>query len=194
MRNRYGSDDELMLAAAQGSEEAFAALMQRHRDWVRWLLRAFVHDGDVVEDLAQETFARVYRNREEYVPRGSFVAWLKRIAVNQAKDYLRRQKSRAEAPLEDTEDLLIADRRQEPLAALAAGCLQQELRAAIQVLPDEQRLPVIMHYFGDMSLPDIAWAMRCPVGTVKSRLFYGLRRVRQALSAQWAEEGELETR
>lgn len=188
MRGRFGSDDELMLAAAEGSEEAFAALMERHRDWVRWLLRSFVRDADQVEDLAQETFARVYRCREEYIPRGSFVAWLKRIAVNQAKDFLRRQKTRAESPLEDAEDLLVADRRYEPTAMLANGCMQEDLRAAIQYLPDEQRLPVIMHYFGDMTLPDIAWAMRCPVGTVKSRLFYGLKRVRQMLAARWTED------
>jgi RNA polymerase sigma-70 factor (ECF subfamily) len=188
--SRYGSDDELMLAAAEGSEEAFAVLMERHRDWVRWLLRAFVRDADQVEDLAQETFARVYRYRQEYIPRGNFVAWLKRIAVNQAKDFLRRQKTRAESPLEDEEALLTVDRRYEPMAVLANGCLQEELREAVQCLPDEQRLPVIMHYFGDMTLPDIAWAMRCPVGTVKSRLFYGLRRVRRMLADRWTEGDE----
>jgi len=191
--SRFRSDDELMLAAAEGSEEAFAALMERHRDWVRWLLRAFVRDADLVEDLAQETFARVYRHRQEYIPRGNFVAWLKRIAVNQAKDCLRRQKTRAESPLEGEEELLVADRRYEPMAAVANGCLQEDLRAAIQRLPDEQRLPVIMHYFGDMTLPDIAWAMRCPVGTVKSRLFYGLRRVRQMLTDRWTEDNEEDT-
>jgi len=47
-----------------------------------------------------------------------------------------------------------------------------------------------MHYFGDMSLQDIAWAMKCPIGTVKSRLFYALRRVRGTLTALWDEEGD----
>jgi RNA polymerase sigma-70 factor (ECF subfamily) len=76
------------------------------------------------------------------------------------------------------------------MAALTSGVMREELRAAIQRLPDEQRLPLVMHYFGDMSLPDIAWAMKCPVGTIKSRLFYGLRRVRQALAEEWqADEG-----
>lgn len=193
MRGRYGNDDELMLAAAEGSEEAFAALMERHRDWVRWLLRSFVRDADQVEDLAQETFSRVYRNRAEYVPRGNFIAWLKRIAVNQAKDHLRRQKTRAEAPLEESEALLIADHRAGPVSLLTNGCLQEDLRAAIGRLPDEQRLPVVMHYFGDMTVSDIAWALRCPVGTIKSRLFYGLRRVRQMLADQWTEECDGDT-
>jgi RNA polymerase sigma-70 factor (ECF subfamily) len=168
--------------------------MERHRDWVRWLLRSFVRDAEQVEDLAQETFARVYGHRQEYIPRGKFVAWLKRIAVNQAKDFLRRQKTRAETALEEGEELLVADRRYEPMAALANGCLQEDLRAAIARLPDEQRLPVIMHYFGDMTLPDIAWAVGCPVGTVKSRLFYGLRRVRQMLKEQWTDDCEKEPR
>jgi RNA polymerase sigma-70 factor (ECF subfamily) len=72
--------------------------------------------------------------------------------------------------------------------ALASSALRDDLRAAIQALPDEQRLAMVMHYFGDMSLQDIAWAMKCPVGTIKSRLFYALRRVRQTLTARWDEE------
>ena len=72
--------------------------------------------------------------------------------------------------------------------ALASSALRDDLRAAIQALPDEQRLAMVMHYFGDMTLQDIAWAMKCPVGTIKSRLFYALRRVRQTLTARWDEE------
>ena len=72
----------------------------------------------------------------------------------------------------------------------ATGALRDDLRNAIERLPDEQRLALIMYYFGDMSLQDIGWALQCPVGTVKSRLFYALRRVRQTLTTMWDEEGD----
>src|SRR5439155_5824701 len=116
---------------------------------------------------------------DTYAARGHFVAWLKRIGVNLAKDYLRKQGHMAYVPFHECEETAIADHRFDPLMALASGALRDDLRAAIQALPDEQRLAMVMHYFGDMTLQDIAWAMKCPVGTIKSRLFYALRRVRQ---------------
>ena len=65
---------------------------------------------------------------------------------------------------------------------------REELLLLLKTLADEQRLTMVMHYFGDMSLQDIAWALKCPVGTVKSRLFYALRRVRATLTARWQQE------
>jgi len=190
MGQRLASDDDLMQAAAESDEGAFAELMQRHRGWVRLLMMTFVRDAEQADDLTQEAFCRVYQHRNSYDAQGNFVAWLKRIAANLAKDYLRRQKQASFVPLDEWEELPDTDRRCDPMAALASGVLREDLRAAIESLPDEQRLPVVMHYFGDMSLQDIAWAMKCPIGTVKSRLFYALRRVRGTLTARWGEEGE----
>jgi RNA polymerase sigma-70 factor, ECF subfamily len=156
---------------------------------VRSLMFAFVRHEAQAEDLTQEAFCRAFQHADTYAARGHFVAWLKRIAVNLAKDSLRRQAHAPCVPFHECEETAIADHRFDPMMALASGALRDDLRAAIQALPDEQRLPVVMHYFGDMSLQDIAWAMKCPVGTVKSRLFYALRRVRQTLTTEWEEEG-----
>jgi RNA polymerase sigma-70 factor (ECF subfamily) len=190
MGQRLASDDDLMQATADGDAAAFAELMQRHRSWVRSLMITFVRDAEQADDLTQEAFCRVFQHRDGYDAQGQFVAWLKRIAVNLAKDYLRRQKQASFVPLEEWDELPATDRRCDPLAALASGVLREDLRAAIEALPDDQRLPVVMHYFGDMSIQDIAWAMKCPLGTVKSRLFYALRRVRGTLTALWDEEGD----
>jgi RNA polymerase sigma-70 factor (ECF subfamily) len=85
-------------------------------------------------------------------------------------------------PLHELEETLAEDDRFNPAAALAAAATREEMRAAIGSLPDEQRLALVMHYFGDMSLQDVAWAMQCPLGTVKSRIYYALRRIRQTLA------------
>jgi RNA polymerase sigma-70 factor, ECF subfamily len=190
MCQRLASDDNLMQAAAEGDEGAFGELMRRHQGWVRALMMTFVRDAEQADDLTQEAFCRIYQHRDGYDAQGHFTAWLKRIAANLAKDYLRKQKQATLVPLDEWEELPATDRRCDPLAALASGVLRDDLRAAIEGLPDEQRLPVVMHYFGDMSLQDIAWAMKVPVGTVKSRLFYALRRVRGTLTALWDEEGD----
>jgi RNA polymerase sigma-70 factor, ECF subfamily len=190
MLQRAASDDDLVQAAAGGDDAAFSELMRRHRQWVCALMRAFVHDPEQAEDLAQEAFCRVYRYAGDYTAQGSFVPWLKRIAANLAKDELRKQRKATLVSLTEIEETLVSDKRSDPMAALASGVMREELRAAIQRLPDEQRLALVMHYFGDMSLPDIAWAMQCPVGTIKSRLFYGLRRVRETLTEQSEADGK----
>lgn len=191
MPRTTASDDDLMRAARMGEEAAFAELVQRHRGWVRWLMLAFVGNADQAEDLTQEAFCRVYERVHDFRPEGSFPAWMKRIAINLARDYLRRQRRATMISLSGCEEALVDEQGLDPMGALESGVLREELRDAIQRLPDEQRLALVMHYFGDMSLQDIAWAQKCPVGTVKSRLFYALRRVRATLTAQWEnEEGD----
>jgi RNA polymerase sigma-70 factor (ECF subfamily) len=189
MGHCLAADDYLLHAAARGDECAFGLIMQRHRGWVRSLMIAYVHDEALAEDLTQEAFCRVYEHADSYESRGQFAAWLKRIAINLARDTLRRRKGATMVPLEECGEIPQTDRHFDPAAALASASLREDLRGVIEALPDEQRLAVVMHYFGDMSLKDIAWAMKCPIGTVKSRLFYALQRVRQSLTDRW-EEGE----
>jgi RNA polymerase sigma-70 factor (ECF subfamily) len=187
MRGRDQSDDDLMTSAAGGDAHAFAELVRRHRSWVRWLAYAFVRDHDQAEDLAQEVFCRAYRSAGEYVAGGRFVPWLKRIAVNLAKDALRRRRAAPATSLDESAAVAL-DERLDPRAALASDVLRGDLRRAIEALPEEQRLVVVMHYFGGMTLEEIAWALQCPAGTVKSRLFYGLKTIRRSLTAIWERE------
>jgi RNA polymerase sigma-70 factor (ECF subfamily) len=194
MPRPIASDDDLMQAVADGDDAAFSELMQRHRSWVRSLLRAVVRDDEQAEDLTQEAFCRVHQHASDYVAQGNFVAYLKRIAVNLAKDFLHKQKQATIVSLSELEETQVEDNPFDPMAALASEVLHKDVRAAIQSLPDEQRLALVMHYFGDMSLQDIAWAMKCPLGTVKSRLFNALRRVRRTLTEKWENEEGGQTR
>lgn len=190
MRTRSADDDELMTAISEGDETAFAELMQRHRRWVRGLVCAFVRDSQQAEDVTQEVFARVHLSAGNYTRQGSFIAWLKRVAVNRAKDHLRRNRQAELTAEREREFVQETDVAFDPSEALLSNALKDDLRAAIQTLPDEQRMTLIMRFFGDMSVQDIAWALRCPEGTIKSRIFHGLRRVREELTRQWEHEGD----
>src|SRR5205823_7600028 len=159
MRQRLTSDDDLMQAAAAGDAEAFSEIVKRHQGWVRSLMVAFVHHAEQAEDLTQDAFCRAFQHVGAYDPQGHFTAWLKRIAINRAKDFLRRQKQATFVPLHEWEDAPAIDRHGDPVAALASGVLRDDLRSAIERLPEEQRLAVVMYYFGDMSLQDIGWAL-----------------------------------
>ena len=104
MCRRLASDDDLIRAAASGEDAAFSELMRRHRDWVRRLMGAFVRDREQSEDLAQEVFCRVHEHIGEYVAQGKFTAWLKRVAVNVARDHLLRRKRAVLVPLDILEN------------------------------------------------------------------------------------------
>ncbi|MCW3054817.1 MAG: polymerase sigma-E factor [Chthonomonadales bacterium] len=177
---RGHTDDDLMRAIAAGDAVASAELMHRHRNWVCNLLYAFTRHKEQAEDLTQEVFCRVVRNADDYVGQGQFPAWLKRIAVNLGRNHLARDR-RATVSLSECEEVLAADRRTDPMALAMDAVLHTAIREAIQSLPDDQKRTLILRYFSGMTVLEIAGVMQCPEGTVKSRLFHGLRRIRQQM-------------
>ena len=182
------SDDALMQSVARNEESAFRTLMQRHQSWVFSLLVAIVRNQQHAEDLTQEVFLRARQHAAQYTSQGEFASWLKRIAINSATDFLRKNRKFIAVGLDDIEKALADERWSSPVAELLTSTLREEVRTAIQSLPDDQRLVIVMRYFGDMSLQDIAWALKCPLGTVKSRLFYALRRIRQDFTPDQEQE------
>lgn len=182
-------DDTLMRAVAKGDEKAFTERVIRHRAWLYTLICAITQDEEQAKDLTQETLSRIHRAAPNYTPQGNFVAWAKRIAVNLSRNYLQQKRRATLASLSELEGEILYDESDPMLLFLSKG-LKEEVRGAIQTLPDEQRLTVIMRYFGNMSIQDIAWAMHIPEGTVKSRLYHALRRVRTSLETLWITESD----
>lgn len=176
-------DDTLIQAAQNGDRAAFALLLRRHREWVFRLLHAIIQDGDRAEDLTQEVFWRVYLRLGDYIPCGKFAPYLKRVAVNAARNSLRdrRCQARREIPIEEMVLGTEGGRLTDPAAILSSRLLQEEVRTAIETLSEEQRQVVTLYYFGGRSVESIADTLCCPVGTVKSRLFHGRRHLRRAL-------------
>ena len=185
MRRPTGNDDTLIRAAGRGDAAAFAELMRRHRAWVCRLLCAFTKDADAAEDLAQEVFTRLHRHAKGYTGRGAFVSYLQQIAANVGRTY-RRQEARV--TFLSWEDAVMArsgappPAGSDPLAQLLLRGLQAEVHAALHTLPSDQREAVFLRYFQGMTVPEIADRLNCPAGTVKSRLFHALRKIRAALT------------
>jgi RNA polymerase sigma-70 factor (ECF subfamily) len=182
---KHTSDDELIQAMRAGDATAFDQLQQRHWGWVYRLMMAMVKDAQQAEDLAQETFLRVYRHLSDYTAGGQFVAWLKRIAVNLAKNYLRDQRRTQRILQVEAVELDRGTSDLDPQVIFSSHLLRQEIQTALRTLNDEQQQVLLLYYFSGMSVEAIAAQLQCSVGTVKSRLFYGRRQVRQALLAIW---------
>jgi RNA polymerase sigma-70 factor (ECF subfamily) len=175
-------DRELVYAAREGDMQAFDALFYRYKDGIFRLGLAITKDPSAAEEIVVDTFARAHRAIARLEPEGSLRPWLYRVAVNLS--YNRRpRKGLVLSTLEDVreESLTSDDRSPSSLAELAE--LRDIVLAAVDTLGPKHKLVVVLHYLNGLNLAEIAQVVDCPVGTVKSRLHYALRRLRTHLGA-----------
>jgi len=169
------SDEELMLRAGTGDQQAFSELVRRHqRPLVNFFCRMGV--GRSAEDLAQETFIRLYRYRERYKATAKFTTFLYTVARHVRIDALRKKKR--------TEELHQAIRREtETPRPLVDSSEERKARAveALASLSAEAREVVVLNIYQGLTYDEIAAALEIPTGTVKSRMFYAVRKMRKTL-------------
>lgn len=183
-------DVRLMLQVRDNDAHAFEELMLRYQNRLLSLLTHLVGQRDLAEDLAQETFLRVYRARSSYVPGAKFSTWLFTIAGNVASNSLRSKSRRREvhlAPLASES----APHSLEAIAVAASGLMptrqldKQEMCAAVQQaidsLNDRQRMAVLLAKFEHLSYSDIAQIMEMSPQAIKSLLSRARCNLREAL-------------
>lgn len=173
---------------------AFETLFDRYEEMLRRHLARIVRDDAATQDLLQETFLRVWTRAEQWDGRGTFKAWLYRIATNLAFNHLRSVRRRREQPLsvpnewDDEEEYaipawLIDALAPDPDAALESGEQRERLRRLVERLPEEKREVFHLVHEMEMSMRDAADELGIPEGTVKSRLYYAKRR----LAREWQD-------
>jgi RNA polymerase sigma-70 factor (ECF subfamily) len=186
------SDREWVEQALAGDAVAFEALLARYRVQIRRHLLRYTHDDVAAQDLLQEAFLRVWTRGDQWDGRGTFRAWLYRVATNLALNHLRTVRRRRETPLEteaefemDEGDLvpawMIDDTALGPQAALEQAEERQQVRRLVAALPDEKRAVVRLVHEMEMTIHDAAVQLEIPEGTVKSRLHYA----RKQLADDW---------
>lgn len=156
--------------AARGIEDLYR---QYHRPILVYLTR-LVRDELTAEDLCQETFIKAFRNWDQHDPHASAVGWLYRIATNTAYDYLRRQKRIHFTPLPPAETFV-----QGAIGLETRVELNEPVQAALGQIPPHERIPLVMHTCRGYSTQEIAAALGCTNGAVKSRLFRARARFRE---------------
>ena len=180
----------LVERALAGDPRAFELLVIKYQRRIQRLIARMVRDVDLVEDIAQETFLRAYRALHQFRGDAQFYTWLYRIAVNTAKKALMEMRNDpvvTESALRsvDDEDETSAPGNEpigeeSPESVLAAKEIAAVVNAAMQALPEELRQAVTLREIEGLSYEEIAVAMDCPIGTVRSRIF----RARDAISAR----------
>lgn len=176
------SDAELMERVRTGDRDAFTDVVDRHKDAVVNYLTRLTGNRDRAEDLAQETFLRLFRSAHSYTEQGLLRAYLYRIATN-----LVRSEERRERRLRVLLPFLRGREHTEPAAP--SGLLLQELHrevaGAVAALPLRYRVPLVLHEIEGWSYADIAEELSCREGTVKSRIHRGRQHLRQKLEPYW---------
>lgn len=185
------SDAMLVQRTLAGEQRAFDLLVIRYQRRVERLIGRMVRDVDLVQDIAQETFVRAYRALAQFRGDAQFYTWLYRIAVNTAKKQLlelKRDPLVFQSQLSSSEDdetssperelnAQVAD-AETPDAVLASKEIAEAVNAALEALPEELRMAITLREMEGMSYEEIAQALECPIGTVRSRIF----RAREAIS------------
>ena len=178
------ADEELMIACADESEDAFRILVDRYSSRVLNLVTRWIGDRDRAEDLTQEVFLRVYRNRMNYRQTGKFSSWLFTIAVNLARNEMRNVKRRGSSIAIDTVTgmnesgtLQLRDFSPIPDETVKRNDLSKLVRETIMDLPNRHREILVLRDLQDLKYEEIAELLGIPGGTVRSRI----NRARMAL-------------
>ena len=172
----------LITSSKNGDKEAFAELVSIYQEKVYNLAYQMVHNHADAEDIAQETFIRLYRKIHKFKGGSTFFTWLYRITVNVAKNFLRA-KPVNHVLFEDTvinTNLLVEGNN--PSTETISKETDRTIAKAIDMLPFEQRTAVILHDIEGVSHKEISEIMHCSEGTVWSRLFYARKKLRGELA------------
>ena len=185
------ADTLLVDRAKRGDVRAFEMLVVKYQRRVERLIGRMVRDTDLVQDIAQESFIRAYRALPQFRGEAAFYTWLYRIAVNTAKKALMDMKrdplvfesARAGSGEEGEETSRIENELSDgetPEALLASKEIAAAVNAAIEALSEDLRQAITLREIEGLSYEEIAEAMNCPIGTVRSRIF----RAREAIATR----------
>jgi RNA polymerase sigma-70 factor (ECF subfamily) len=181
-----------------GHETALNDLMERHGGRLFAFLVRLLQDEGEAEDLAQETFVRIYEHRDRFDPNASFRTWMYAIAGNLARDRFRWRVRHPETPLECVEDIRpgpslhatdpgMTDRATTPDTATLDAERAAAVRQAIASLPPDLRIPLLLAEFEEQSQADIAKILECSPKAVEMRLYRARHQLRRSLD-RWLRQ------
>ncbi len=170
-------DRELVQRVQNGDKKAFDMLVLKYQRKILRLVSRYIHDPGEALDVAQETFIKAYRALPRFRGESAFYTWLYRIAINTSKNYLVAQGRRPPENDIDAKDAeqyaaeTVLKEYATPEHLLLRDEIEKTINEAIEKLPDELRMAITLREFEGMSYAEIAEAMDCPIGTVRSRIF-----------------------
>lgn len=180
-------DAKLVARVQAGDKAAFDLLVLKYQRKILRLLSRMLRDQSEIEDVMQEAFIKAYRALPQFRGDSAFYTWLYRIAINTARNWMASQSRRPSSPsLHQSEDGETFDEidnltdNNTPESLLASREIAASVNDSIQALPAELRTAIVLREIEGLSYEEIAQAMGCPIGTVRSRIF----RAREAIATK----------
>ena len=179
------TDEELMMRVRDDDMDAYDLLIKRYEKRLLNFIYRLLQGLDEAEDLFQETFLRVFRSRKRYRAKANFSTWLYRIASNLCIDRLRKSGRQKTTSLDQafqgrvSRYDVLPDYSLAPDVVMEREELQIEIQTALSSLPVHQRIVVIMSEYEGLNYSQIATALGCSVGTVKSRVHRARKQLKQ---------------
>jgi RNA polymerase sigma factor (sigma-70 family) len=183
------TDESLIEAHCKGDQKAFGEIVNRYGNSVLGYLTKMTDDKEQAEDLFQETFRRVHEKSHTF--KGSeFKSWLFRIATNVTYDGFRKKHRRdlhGKAISFDNRDCndpvssVAADNSFNPSVATTKAEQVEQVRQAIETLPDKQKAALLLTYYQQLSYREAALALDCSIGTIKTQMYRALKTLAQKL-------------
>lgn len=180
-------DRLLVERAKQGDKRSFGMLVSKYQRKLFRLILRLVHNQTEAEDVVQETFIKAYRALHQFRGDAAFYTWLYRIGINTARNFLdnrgRKVPTATDMTAEQVESFGEGENLRDintPESVLASKQIAQTVHLAIDDLPDDLRSALLLREVEGLSYEEIAMAMACPVGTVRSRIF----RAREAVAVR----------
>lgn len=179
------NDAKLIQEFCNGNTQVFNQLVERWQPRIYRLAFRYFNSHDEAREITQKTFIRVYKKLSSLDDYAAFPAWIYRIAQNLCRDEAKRAGRRRSQPMDSLhqypEEPSVAGNPGQPLEQKELGRILQQ---ALQQLPPEQRMVVIMKEYEELKFREIAEVLDLPESTVKSRVYYGLRSLR-GIFDQW---------
>lgn len=176
------SDDELLslLRDAATRRQGFAALVSRYSEELYWKIRRIVLSHDDANDVLQNTFIKAWTGLDSFRADSKLSTWLYSIAIHEALDFLRRQKSRPQGSGSEDAAMAVADHLRGD-SYFDGDEAQLHLQQAIASLPEVQRIVFNMKYFDDMRYSDISQALGTSEGALKASYHLAVQKIRKYL-------------
>ena len=178
------TDDKLVSLYADGNNEAFDTLLNRHQNRVFTYILRIVKDSEVANDIFQDTFVKAITTikQNRYSEAGKFGAWITRIAHNLIIDYYRQERSEnlQSCDLPDLDILNRKDLSEETIEdKLVTHQIHNDIKRLVKALPELQREVLVMRYYHDMSFKEIADATNVSINTALGRMRYAILNMRR---------------
>ena len=183
------SDQELVQAMAKGDQAAFEAFVHRYHGPLQRYLVRLLKDERKAEDLVQETFVRLLKQLKQKQIPDHIKAWMYRVATNLSRDYWKSASYRKEK--QQIEELPEKEDQKASVIEIYERLeTRQEVLQSLNKLSDQQREIVILRFYQDLQLKEIAATLEIPIGTVKSKLFHALRKLKESMALKELRRSE----